>query len=359
MTSTDMPSRIAMPCPFGSKGTLGTIDNTSSTNMNYPDGFPTIYGAPSSRSGKFVSRGEMNRLGNIATNDMFYQKCGGLNTFDIQLAHFIGGYPKGAVLDYLVGQKLYKIESLIDNNLNDPTGNGGTGTFSDVTAGSIDGISWRFLNQDEAEPEEEKYQYNIGSIDIPIFTPTYKIAAQTENSERWYHIDQYGVATICGIVTAPVSGYFTVAKGSLSATTTSMFTSYPTDAKTSTHVTCSSIYGYGVMAKNIDSSDDLTNIKLPSLLTNNDWFGVSGYNFGIMSLEGTTATSGTYTTTLQLTTKWDSTTGMFFAEKGSRVAICLICGLAQFPTTTASLFLETSVWKIYSSSTFSLRITKI
>ena len=358
MTSTDMPSRIAMPCPFGSKGTLGTIDNTSSTNMNYPDGFPTIYGAPSSSSGKFVSRGEMNRLGNIATNDMFYQKCGGLNTFDIQLAHFIGGYPKGAILDYLVGQKLYKIESLIENNLNDPTGNGGTGTFSDVTAGSVDGISWRFLNQDEAEQEEEKYQYNIGSVDIPTFTPTYTITEDVRNSERWYDIDQYGVSMICGIVSAPVSGYLTVASGSLTAKTTTAFSSYPTDATSSTHVTFDAIYGYAVMAKNI-GSDDLTSIKLPSLKSNNEWFGIPGYNHGVMSLSGTTATSGTYTTTLNLTTVWQSTDDIFFAEKGSRVAICIICGLASFPTTTSSLFQSNTSWYIASSSSLSLRIVKI
>ena len=140
MTASDMPSRIAMPCPFAKNGTLGTIDNTSSTNMNYSDGFPTVYGAPSANSGKFVTRGEINRLGNIATNDMFYLKCGGLNTYDANFAQAIGGYPKGAVVIYLTeARELFYAISLVDNNL------------ANLNETHNDNINWAYLNQDDAK----------------------------------------------------------------------------------------------------------------------------------------------------------------------------------------------------------------
>lgn len=140
MTASDMPSRIAMPCPFAKNGTLGTIDNTSSTNMNYSDGFPTVYGAPSANSGKFVTRGEMNRLGNIATNDMFYLKCGGLNTYDANFAQAIGGYPKGAVVIYLTeARELFYAISLVDNNL------------ANLNETHNDNVNWAYLNQNDAK----------------------------------------------------------------------------------------------------------------------------------------------------------------------------------------------------------------
>lgn len=153
MTSTQMPTRLAMPQPFasGANATRATIGSVSGNSVNYPDGFPAVYSSPASEGGKYVSRGEMNAIGNMASNDLHYFKCGGLNTFDAAFAAAVGGYPKGAVLDYIVGYKLYKVISLVDSNT------------VDYTAVGVDGENWQWLNSNipEVDPGEP---VSIGNI---------------------------------------------------------------------------------------------------------------------------------------------------------------------------------------------------
>ena len=141
MTSSQIPSRIAMPCPFGGFGSnnITPIKTVTGTDVNFPDGFPSAYGAPTDTSGKFVTRKEMNAIGNLASNDLFYHKCGGLNTFDAEFCAQIGGYPKGAVLDYINGNQISQIISIIDNN-----------TINVLNDG-VDGINWIFANKDRAQ----------------------------------------------------------------------------------------------------------------------------------------------------------------------------------------------------------------
>lgn len=155
MTSTQMPTRLAMPQPFasGANATRATIGSVSGNSVNYPDGFPAVYSSPASEGGKYVSRGEMNAIGNMASNDLHYFKCGGLNTFDAAFAAAVGGYPKGAVLDYIVGYKLYKVISLVDSN------------SVDYTVVGVDGENWQWLNSNipEVDPGEP---VSIGNISL-------------------------------------------------------------------------------------------------------------------------------------------------------------------------------------------------
>lgn len=119
MTSSEMPSRMPMSCPFASRGETTTIGNVSDTSLNFPDGFPSVYSSPASLGGKYVTRADINAIGHIATNDLFYHKCGGINTFDTEFATAINGYPKGAILDYYNGYEYVKVISLVDNNMSD------------------------------------------------------------------------------------------------------------------------------------------------------------------------------------------------------------------------------------------------
>lgn len=126
-----MPSRIALKCPFAQDGTLADIADSDGNSINYTTGFPSIYSIPASGGGKYLGRGDINALGNIATNDLFYHKCGGLNTYDAEFAAKVGGYPKGAILDYVTGEGVVRrIRSLVDNNTTNPIVNG------------IDNTSW-------------------------------------------------------------------------------------------------------------------------------------------------------------------------------------------------------------------------
>ena len=134
MTKTDAKyHRLAMPCPFaaGTGGSFTPINTTGGQNdVNFPEGFATAYGVPVSRNGKLVTRLEMNAIGNLASQNQFYFLSGGINTFDATFANLIGGYPQDAVLDYLHEEKLYKVISLVDDNL------------VDFTSVGVDDVNW-------------------------------------------------------------------------------------------------------------------------------------------------------------------------------------------------------------------------
>ena len=153
MTSAQVPSRIAIKRPFAESGLITPIQDASGNSVNYPQGFPSIYGVPASEGGKYVGRGDINAIGNVATNDLFYHKCGGINTFDAAFSAKVGGYPKGAVLQYLNGTNIYNVISLVDNN-----------TFDFVANNSIDGTNWAYCNEKIASNEK----ITISELNSPI-----------------------------------------------------------------------------------------------------------------------------------------------------------------------------------------------
>lgn len=143
--------RIAMPKPFAHGGLITPIaDIGDSTHpVNFEDGFPSEYSSPHSQGGKYVSRGEFNAIGNLATRNDFYKACGGLNTFNAALSSKIGGYPKGAVLQLLDKNVLKYVISLVDNN-----------TVNFNTAG-VDGVNWMFCYESKHEDEEREGFWSI------------------------------------------------------------------------------------------------------------------------------------------------------------------------------------------------------
>lgn len=148
--------RIAMPKPFAHDGLITPIvDIGDSTHpVNFADGFPSEYSAPHSQGGKYVTRGEFNAIGNLATRNDFYKACGGLNTFNAALASKIGGYPKGAVLQLLDNNVLKYVISLVDNN-----------TVNFNTAG-VDGVNWMFCYESKHEEVDEGLLEHIELTDI-------------------------------------------------------------------------------------------------------------------------------------------------------------------------------------------------
>lgn len=149
--------RIAMPKPFAHGGLITPIaDIGDSTHpVNFEDGFPSQYSAPHSQGGKYVTRGEFNAIGNLATRNDFYKACGGLNTFNAALSSKIGGYPKGAVLQLLDKNVLKYVISLVDNN-----------TVNFNTAG-VDGVNWMFCYESKHEEVGEGLLEHINLTDIP------------------------------------------------------------------------------------------------------------------------------------------------------------------------------------------------
>lgn len=152
MTSSQIPSRIPIKRPFAEDGLLTSIADVDGDTLNYPTGFPSVYSVPASSGGKYLGRGDINAVGNIATNDLFYHKCGGLNTFDADFAAKVGGYPKGAILKFVNGTYVYDVISLVDNNKVDFTGAMPTTAqqAAGIVAGSIDNVNWMYCNRDVA-----------------------------------------------------------------------------------------------------------------------------------------------------------------------------------------------------------------
>ena len=139
MTASEVPSRIAIKRPFAESGEVSVIGDVAGNDINYPQGFPSVYSIPAGNGGKYVKRGDINAIGRIATQDLFYHKCGGINTFDPEFAQKVGGYPKGAVLQFLNGTFLYDVISLHDNNMYDFT-----------ATSTIDNTNWAYCNKEVA-----------------------------------------------------------------------------------------------------------------------------------------------------------------------------------------------------------------
>lgn len=136
----DIYKPVAMPGPFGYDGSVELPKFVrDSGNPNFLDGFPVAYGSPKSSGGQYISRAEMNGIGNVASRYEFFRRAGGISTFDAAFCAAIGGYPNGAILDYVYNGSLFKVESLADNN---------TVNFLEV---GIDGINWRYLNVEQGD----------------------------------------------------------------------------------------------------------------------------------------------------------------------------------------------------------------
>lgn len=144
MTKSEIPSRYAFTRPFADVGEKGTdFSDSSADSLSFPGGFSSDYAAPHSAGGKYVQRGNINRLGFLASNDLFYSKCGGINTFDDAFSAKVSGYPEGAILDYVVGNKVFKVKSLHDNNV-----------VNFLVSGVDNTTHWKYMNQDEPEAPE-------------------------------------------------------------------------------------------------------------------------------------------------------------------------------------------------------------
>lgn len=158
MTRENMPSRLYIPQPFASGdgsvvADLTPIDTISGDKVNFVDGFPSVYGSPTSQGGKLMTRGEMNAIGHLASVNEYYRRCGGINTFDPELAMKIGGYPRGAVLEIIEDLDYHKVVSLVDDNKVDFNGDTLTEQqiAAGITLGSIDGVNWAYCANGEID----------------------------------------------------------------------------------------------------------------------------------------------------------------------------------------------------------------
>lgn len=106
----------------------------SATDINFRTGFPTPFEEPLP-SGKVITRQMMNTLGNLGSQAQFFEQCGGYYTFDKGFCDAIGGYPKGAYLQFFdeSANALRTVCSLVEPN------------FVNFLEGGVDGVNWEFV----------------------------------------------------------------------------------------------------------------------------------------------------------------------------------------------------------------------
>lgn len=155
MIADNFPSQLTYPRPFASlSDALAPIgDSQDADSINFSDGFPSVYSAPKSNNGKFVTRGEINAIGNLATVNDFYRMCGGINKFNPEFAQKIGGYAQGAILEFYDGNVVKRVVSLVDNNL------------VDYTSVGVDGVNWAYCDHEIGTEPVLLTENNTGSID--------------------------------------------------------------------------------------------------------------------------------------------------------------------------------------------------
>lgn len=313
MTKTDAYFyRLAMPKPFakGEGAELTSIADIAGENdaVNFNDGFPDAYSAPKSNNGKYVTRGEMNAIGNLASQNQFFFLAGGVNTFDQSFCDKIGGYPEGAVLKYLNNGYLYDVISLVDNNTTNFVANG------------VDGVNWKYLSVTEKLVFDDVFFEGGSGVSV-------------------------GTALL-GVVKAKKSGRI-ILSTSLSPAVGELKSDFPYHGSNGFYTT----FGCGVMIKDLGNSS-LDDIEFPAIVANTatpsaDWKGWK-------SLSGDfTMMKGNYQTT-QYTYFEQSTAGFISTiEAGNNYAIALMCGIGDWSNDGVN---EKIISSVYQSIEGSLRI---
>lgn len=130
------PPVLAKPFAENGDKTINIPVNATGTQAaSLDEGFPEVTSTPINEGGIPPQREDFNGLGYLTTSQFFYLQMGGRFTFNSAVSNAIGGYPKGAVLQYTnpnTGES-YEVTSLIPNN-----------TYNFVSNPSyIDGVKWR------------------------------------------------------------------------------------------------------------------------------------------------------------------------------------------------------------------------
>ena len=127
-----------LPSPFAeiasSRTEFAEEDTTPPSGMaNFNTGFPEAFSKPLPE-GKVITRQMVNTLGHLGSQAQFFEQCGGYYTFDKGFCDAIGGYPKGAILQFFdeASGSLRPVRSLIDNN---------EVNFLEV---GVDGVNWEY-----------------------------------------------------------------------------------------------------------------------------------------------------------------------------------------------------------------------
>lgn len=117
-TLAELRAKIeAVPCVFASSNTQATdgFPESSENESNLKDGIPLIY-ATGRNSPPLL---DFNRLGAMATKELFHRQRGGVHTFSPSAISMTGGYGNGIVLAFDDGVNVFEVESQTVRNNKD------------------------------------------------------------------------------------------------------------------------------------------------------------------------------------------------------------------------------------------------
>ena len=139
MKSTDIVKPTPLIAPIANEGLKNTIpDNATGSNYaSIEEGFPEITMKAPADGGLPPWGQDFNGMFYLMSSQTCFLQNGGQITFDQNVSNKIGGYPEGAILDYIDENQAYsKVKSLIDDN-----------TYNFVTNPSyIDGVHWEKIS---------------------------------------------------------------------------------------------------------------------------------------------------------------------------------------------------------------------
>lgn len=203
MTREQVPSISALPLPFAIKGEtvvpVSELDPFLDPGNEGALGFDTKYqwndSVPPSR---FVTRQLMNKLLGQISGRQFLKQCGALDMFDQNVCDAIGGYPRGAVLQYLDGDVLYDVVSMRDNNDTDYTKVGIDGTNWSIYGSSVFMYVYPDYGSTGSENILKKWNIKTGGVsssELTITSPCW-IQPYITNPEVSSGLEDYS----CGII---------------------------------------------------------------------------------------------------------------------------------------------------------------
>lgn len=188
------PTPMAVPIAINGDKNILPLNDTKTNLASLQKGFPEITQKSADEGGLPPVRADFNGMFYLSTDQRTYLQNGGIITFSQAVSDKIGGYPKGAILDFVdeVAHSYKKVMSLIDDN-----------TYNFVEDSSLlDGTHWVELTLGSGggglelgtvvcmpfgvDESENKYRYLNGQVLIqtqyPAFTAKVKKWQETRSS---------------------------------------------------------------------------------------------------------------------------------------------------------------------------------
>lgn len=159
MLSTELikPTAIQTPIAVNGNKNIPPQEATGADTSSIDLGFLPITSEPLDQGGQAPERTDFNGMFYLSTDQRVYLQNGGFITYDATVAAKIGGYPQGAILDYLDSNDDFcQVKSLVDNNQENFV----------LNPAKIDGVNWKIVSGKPSVISILKQIYPVGAIFI-------------------------------------------------------------------------------------------------------------------------------------------------------------------------------------------------